>query len=96
MTEAVFLNTYGSPLLQALVGLGGQQAAPHRIERDLVREAHEAQLRSELEHRFEVGGLEEAVLRALVYIRLPEGSVDERGFAVLQADPRVPPSRRSG
>ena len=41
-------------------------------------------MRSELEHRFEVGGLEEAALRALVYIRLPEGSIDERGFAVLK------------
>ena len=41
-------------------------------------------MRAELEHCFEVGGLEEAVLRALVYIRLPEGSVDERGFAVLR------------
>ena len=30
MTEAVFLNTYGSPLLQALVGLGAQQAARSR------------------------------------------------------------------
>ena len=84
MTEAVFLNTYGSPLLQALVGLGAQQAAPHQAEHDLVREAHEARLRSELEHRFDVGGLEEAALRALVYIRLPEGSVDERGFTVLK------------
>ena len=84
MTEVVFLNTYGSPLLQAMVGLGVQQATPRRVERDLVREAREAQLRAELERCFEVGGLEEAVLRALVYIRLPEGSVDERGFAVLR------------
>ena len=80
----MFLNTYGSPLLQAMVGLGVQQATPRRVERDLVSEAREAQLRAELEHRFEVGGLEEAVLRALVYIRLPEGSIDERGFAVLR------------
>ena len=84
MTEAVFLNTYGSPLLQALVGLGAQQAAPHQVEKDLVREAHEARLQSELQHRFDVGGLEEAAVRALVYIRLPEGSVDERGFTVLK------------
>ena len=84
MIEAVFLNTYGSPVLQALVGLGAQEASAHRLERDLVREAREAQLRAELEHRFEVGGLEEAVLRALVYIRLPEDSIDERGFAVLK------------
>ena len=32
MTEAFFLNTYGSPLLQAIVGLGGpkENSAPHR------------------------------------------------------------------
>ena len=84
MTEAVFLSTYRSPLLQAVVGLGGRKAAPHHIERDLAREAGTARLHSELEHRFAVGGIEEAVLRALAYIRLPEGSVDERGFAVLK------------
>ena len=86
MTEAVFLNTYGSPLLQALVGLGTQQTAtPSASSATLSREAHEARLRAELERRFEVGGLEEAALRALIYIRLPEGSIDERGFAMLQA-----------
>jgi Protein of unknown function (DUF3141) len=84
MTEAVFLNTYGSPWLQALVGLGTPEATPRRIERDLVKEANATRLRSELEHRFEVGGLPEAVMRALIFIRLPEGSVDERGFAALK------------
>ena len=83
MTETVFMNTYGSPWLQALVGLGAQ-GAPHRAERDLFREASVARLRSELEHRFNVGGPEEAALRALIYIRLPEGSIDERGFSVLK------------
>ena len=61
-----------------------QQAAPHRAERDLFREASAARLRAELEHRFDAGGLEEAALRALIYIRLPEGSIDERGFSVLK------------
>jgi pimeloyl-ACP methyl ester carboxylesterase len=84
MTEAMFLNTYGSPLLQALVGLGEPQAASHKIERDLVREAEAVRLRSDLEHRFDAGGLIEATLRALVYIRLPEGSIDERGFSVIK------------
>jgi hypothetical protein len=85
MTEMVFLNTYGSPLLQSLVGLGAQQVAPpHQVERDLAREAAHARLRAELEHKFDVGHVEEAVLRALIYVRLPEGSVDERGFAVLK------------
>ncbi len=86
MTEAFFLNTYGSPLLQALVGFGPQSPAsrPH-IERELIREAAEARLRSELETRFESGGLAEAVIRALMYVRVPEQSADERGFAMLKA-----------
>jgi hypothetical protein len=83
MTEMIFLNTYGSPWLQALVGLGGG-APPRRIERDLLREANVSRLRAELEHRFEIGGPEEAALRALIYIRLPEGSIDERGFSALK------------
>jgi hypothetical protein len=84
MTETIFLNTYGSPMLQSLVGLGVQQATPQHAERDLVREAHEARLRAELQGRFDVGGPEEAALRALIYIRLADGSIDERGFAVLK------------
>ena len=86
MTEAMFLGVYGSPLLQAMVGLGTQHApTERRIDRELVREADEAKMRVELERRFEVGGLPQAVLRALIYVRMPERSVDERGFAALQA-----------
>jgi hypothetical protein len=83
MTEAMFLNTYGLPWLQALVGLGGE-TAPRRIERDLLREANISRLRAELERRFETGEPEDAALRALIYIRLPEGVVDERGFSALK------------
>jgi pimeloyl-ACP methyl ester carboxylesterase len=84
MTEAMFLNTYGSPWLQALVGLGAAQPAPRRIERDLVREADSTRLRSKLEQQFDVGGADEAAVRALIFVRLPERSVDERGFSVLK------------
>jgi hypothetical protein len=85
MTEAFFLTTYGSPWLQAMVGLGARpEGNGRRIERDLVRETAAARLTSELEHRFEQGHVEEAVLRALIYIRMPQGSVDERGFAMLR------------
>ena len=85
MTEASFLTTYGSPVLQAMVGLGapGDQT-PHRIERDLVREAAAAELRSGLGRKFEEGGVEEAVLRALIHVRRPEGGFDERGYRMLK------------
>jgi len=85
MTEAFFLNTYASPLLQAMVGLGAQEGeTPHRAERDLVRESAVARQHSHLEERFEQGGLDEAVLRALIYVRVPEGSFDERSFRMLK------------
>ena len=95
ISEAVFLNTYGSPWLQALVGLGVGQPTQHRIERDLVREANVVRMQSELEHRFDVGSVEEGALRALIYIRLPEGRIDERGFAALKLirDSRPPEKR---
>ena len=85
MTEAFFLTTYGSPLLQAMVGLGAPgDETPHRIERDLVREAAAAELRVGLDRKFEEGGVEEAVLRALIYVRRPEGGFDERGYRMLK------------
>lgn len=85
MTEAFFLNAYGSPLLQAMVGLGTtRDASPRRTSRDLSREANAAGLRSILEQRFDEGGLKEAVLRALIYVRLPGDAFDERGFRMLK------------
>jgi pimeloyl-ACP methyl ester carboxylesterase len=85
MTEIVFLNTYGSPLLQAAVGLGHADALrPRPVERDLVREADEAQRRLALEARFESGGAQEAALRALIYVSEPKNGFDERGFTMLK------------
>ena len=85
ITEAFFLTTYGSPLLQAMVGLGTpSDQTPHHIERDLVREAAQAEQRVALDQKFEEGGVEEAFLRALIYVRRPEGGFDERGYRMLK------------
>jgi hypothetical protein len=85
MMEAAFLATYGSPLVQALVGLGPHVAtADRRMGHDVLREAQISEGHRKLERRFEVGGPLEAGIRALIYIRIPEGSVDERGFAMLK------------
>ena len=86
MTESVFLNVYGSPIVQAMVGLGPNVSiSDRRIERDLVHEAVTEHMRVDLETRYEVGGLPEALLRSLIYVRIPQGSIDERGFAALKA-----------
>jgi pimeloyl-ACP methyl ester carboxylesterase len=85
MTEAFFLTTYGSPLLQAMVGLGApSDQTPRRTERDLVHEAAAAELRLGLDQKFEEGGIEEAILRALIYVRRPDGGFDERGYRMLK------------
>jgi hypothetical protein len=85
MTEAFFLTTYGSPLLQAMVGLGApSDQTPRRTERDLVHEAAAAELRLGLDQKFEEGGIEEAILRALIYVRRPDRGFDERGYRMLK------------
>jgi hypothetical protein len=100
MSEAFFMNLYGSPLLQAFVGLGSDLATVrHRAGRDVAREAAVARGVAEHEARIEHGGLAEAGLRALLYIAhgRPHFGVDERGFALLrQFRAQQPASRRVG
>ena len=61
---------------------------------DLAREATKARLCAELETQFEHGGVAEAALRALIYVRLPGGTADERGFAMIQAVRAAQPADR--
>jgi len=83
--EALFLSIYGLPALQAAVGLGTEDAAMRRhMDRDLLREANNARLAADLGRRIDQGGWVEAFVRALIYIRLPEGRADERGFVALR------------
>jgi Protein of unknown function (DUF3141) len=98
MLESIFFNIYGSPLLQAMVGLRADQSAgSRRIGRDLGREMAASRLSAELEKRIDQGGLVEAIVRALVYVRHIEGKVDERGFTVLQEiGEAMPPAKRLG
>ena len=97
-TEAFFFSSYGSPLLQAMVGLRADETLPsRRIARDVAREAAAKQAAAHLEERIDQGGLIEAAVRALIYVRLPEGKVDERGFAALkQIGAELPAAKRVG
>src|SRR5262249_3242218 len=86
-TEAFFMDLYGSPFLQAMLGLRSDWAtARRRIGRDVVREAAAAKCIAELGAQMEQGGLVEAALRAVLYVGLgrPRFGPDERGFAALQ------------
>ena len=97
-TEAFFFHTYGSPILQAMVGLRADETSvSRRIGRDVTREAAAKDAAVHLEQQIEQGGLIEAAVRALIYVRLPEGKVDERGFAALkQISAELPAAKRIG
>ncbi|SHN16559.1 Protein of unknown function [Duganella sacchari] len=85
-TENIFLGVYGSPVLQALVGLNTDGGKPRRIGRDIAREAAITANRAALALRTKEGGLTEGIIRALLYIfRSPEMSAaDERAFAAMR------------
>ena len=97
-TEELFLLTYGSPWLQALLGLRADDARSTRhSERDLAREVATSRAAAELLEKIEAGGLAEAAVRALLYVRLPDGKADERGFAMLQQiSSELPAAKRLG
>ena len=86
MTEQLFHFTYGSPLLQALVGLDPDGTeGPRAPTRDANREMAQAETRADLEREFDKGGAVEAAVRSIVFILKGNGGADERSFAVIKA-----------
>jgi pimeloyl-ACP methyl ester carboxylesterase len=83
--EEMFHAVYGSPLLQAMVGLKASDANPRRHPgTDSEHVAAVAREIAELKARMVEGGPLEAAIRALMYIRLADGDADERGLALLR------------
>ena len=83
--ETWFDAIYGSPLVQAMVGLKASDgSARRRPGKDTAHHTLVAQRLEELKAGVTKGGPREAVLRALLYVRMPEGAVDERGFNLLR------------
>jgi hypothetical protein len=96
--ESMFLNIYGQPLLQTLVGLRADSGSVRRrIGRDIARESVLAARRTDLAKQMAVGGEPHGVIRSLLYVaRSPEmRAADERAFAALrEVRQRIPDSRR--
>jgi hypothetical protein len=85
LAEAIFLNVYGLPAVQAWFGIDPSSDQPLRKagKSSLHRELMQRRI-AELKGRILVGGLREAVIRALLYVGLPRASVDERGFEAVR------------
>jgi len=81
VAERIFLTVYGSPALQAAAGIDPADTRPLRkpAKNRLYQELVQKRI-AELKSHIALGGLREAVARALIYVGLGRGSVDERGF----------------
>ncbi len=85
MLEFWFDAIYGSPFVQALTGLRASDQRPrHRLGTDAAHLALVKLRIDELKAGIAKGGAREAVLRALLYIRMPDRLVDERSFNFLR------------
>jgi hypothetical protein len=83
--EQMFLALYGSPLLQAMLGMRASDEPPRRrpgVEPE--RMAFIQQRIAEIRARVGEGGAREAVIRSLVYIGMAGPGVDERAFNELR------------
>jgi hypothetical protein len=84
LSEALFLGIYGSPVLQAAVGIKPdtevspkpEMSPEHRRRLDV----RIAELRSQIGY----GGLRECVIRGLLYVGMARGMVDERSLEALR------------
>ncbi|HEY0726059.1 MAG TPA: DUF3141 domain-containing protein, partial [Pyrinomonadaceae bacterium] len=81
IAERTFLTVYGSPTLQAAVGVdpAGTQPLRRAPKNPLHRELLQKRI-AELKSQISAGGLRAAVIRGIVYAGVSRGGVDERGF----------------
>ncbi len=85
MTEQIFFSVYGNPFIQALMGLRASDAPPRKHPGyDPNHLAFIKQRQKEILASMDKGGPREAILRALIYVRMPEGASDERGFEMIR------------
>ena len=83
--EKMFQAIYGSPVLQAMVGLHATGQAPRRRPgMEPERVTFIQQRIAELKAGIAAGGAREAAVRALVYICMAGAGVDERAFNELR------------
>jgi len=84
LSEAIFLNVYGSPMLQAAVGVDPKSEPSRRREMSAEHRAMLEKRIAELKSKIGEGGLREATLRGLLYVGSARGMVDERSIEALR------------
>jgi hypothetical protein len=84
LSETIFLAVYGSPAVQAAVGIDPQSVPSRRREMSAEHRAMLEKRIAELKSRIGDGGLREAAIRSLLYTGSARGMVDERSIEALR------------
>ncbi len=85
LSEKMFQEVYGSPAVQALTGIAAGTAPPRaRPGRSPDHDRFVALATERLRGAMAVGSVHEAVLRALLWVRLPTANADERSFTIIR------------
>jgi hypothetical protein len=84
-TERLFQAIYDSPVTLALTGIAGATVPPRPRPGATPDHRHFVALAAErLRSRMAEGGMHEALLRSLVWVRMPTRRADERSFAIIR------------
>src|SRR5581483_2391034 len=84
LSESMFLAIYGSPALQAAVGIDSNADPSPRQEMSAEHRKRLDARSAELKSRIALGGLRESGIRALLYVGMARDMVDERSLEVLR------------
>jgi len=85
VAEQTFLAIFGSPALQAAVGIDPAGTQPlRRAGRTPLHDQMVESRISELKSRIATGSVTEGVVRALIYAGRPRGAIDERAFEAIR------------
>jgi pimeloyl-ACP methyl ester carboxylesterase len=84
LSESLFLAVYGSPALQAAVGIDPNADPSPRLEMSGEHRKRLEERITELRSRIGSGGLRECGIRALLYVGMARGMADERGLEALR------------
>jgi hypothetical protein len=95
LAEDAFHSMYGTPALQAALGIDREsKQSPRKAAKSLLHDALVTRRIEELRAAMGQGGLPEALIRALAYVGLGRGHVDERGFAAIRRMRDADPAER--
>jgi hypothetical protein len=84
LSEKIFLSVYGSPALQAAVGIDPNADPSPKPEMSAdYRKRLDARI-AELKSKIPSGGLRECMIRGLLYVGASRGMVDERSLEALR------------